>query len=155
MSAILVKHSPIHGTGVFAARDIAEGEEIIHYEGRIVTHDEADDGVEDNGHTFLFTLNDMYVIDGGVDGNDARYINHSCEPNCEPWLVEDADGDPAKDRVVIQALRPIKAGEELSYQYGITTEEPLDAEERAMWVCRCGSPKCSGTMLDPAEPVPA
>ncbi len=148
MSAILVRHSPIHGTGVFASRDIPEGEEIIYYEGRLITHDEADEGSEDDGHTFLFTLNDLLVIDGGAEGNEARWINHSCEPNCEPWLVEDEDGDPTRDRVVIQASRLIRAGEELSYDYGITTDDPLDTEERALWTCRCGSPRCKGTLLD-------
>lgn len=147
MSPIIVRRSPIHGTGVFAARDIAAEEEIIYYEGRIVTHDEADEGAEDDGHTFLFTLNDMFVIDGGVDGNDARFINHSCEPNCEPWLVEGEDGDPALDRVVIQAMRPIGAGEELSYDYGITMDAPATAEDRALWVCRCGVAKCKGSLL--------
>jgi len=147
MSAFVVRHSPIHGTGVFASRDISEGEEILYYEGRLVTHDEADEGAEDDGHTFLFTLNDLWVIDGGAGGNEARWINHSCDPNCEPWLVEDEDGDPARDRVVIQAARAIRAGEELSYDYGITMDDPDSEEERALWACRCGSARCTGSLL--------
>lgn len=148
MSAFVVRNSPIHGTGVFAARDIAAEEEIVYYEGRLVTHAQADDEYVDNGHTFLFTLNDTYVIDAGIDGNEARWINHSCEPNCEPVLEESEEGDPARDRVIIQAMRAIRAGEELTYDYGITTDEPITAEVRALWACRCGSPRCRGVLLE-------
>ncbi len=146
-----LRHSPIHGTGVFAARDIAAEEEIIYYDGRVVTHAQADAGyVDKNGHTFLFTLNEHYVIDGGTDGNDARWINHSCAPNCEPLLDESDDREPAHDRVVIQALRPIKAGEELTYDYGIVTNEPITDELRARWACHCGAPDCRGVLLGQA-----
>lgn len=152
MSAIVVRHSPIHGTGVFAARDIRAEEEIIYYEGRVVTHAQADAEYVDNGHTFLFTLNDQYVIDGGVGGNDARWINHSCAPNCEPLLDESADGEPANDRVVIQATRPIRAGEELTYDYGLVTDEPFTDALRALWACRCGAPGCRGVLLAQETP---
>lgn len=152
MPPVIVRQSPIHGTGVFAARDIAAEEEILRYEGRVMTHAEAD-GVEggdwDTGHTFLFTLNDQYVIEGGIDGNEARWINHSCAPNCEAVVIESADGDPRHDRVVIQATRPIRAGEELTYDYHIETDEPLTDEVRALWRCRCGTPGCRGLILHP------
>ena len=131
---------------MFAARDIRRGEEIVEYKGARRTHADVDANEEDDGHTFLFTLNDKYVIDAGRGGNAARFINHSCEPNCEPWLVEGRRG-PASDRVVIQARRRIRAGEELSYDYGITTEGPVTAAERRMWKCRCGASTCRGTML--------
>lgn len=146
MSRILVQRSAIHGTGVYAACNFAAGEEIIYYTGRRITHAEADADFKETGHTFLFNLNDKWVIDGSVDGNDARWINHSCEPNCEPVQVESDDG-PDHDRMVIQALRDIKTGEELTYDYGLTTPEPVTDQERALWVCRCGAPVCNGLML--------
>lgn len=151
-SAVLVRHSPIHGTGVFAARDIPFEEEVVYYEGKLISHDEADADEEDDGHTFLFTLNERWVIEGAVDGNEARWINHSCDPNCEALLVEDDDGDKAKDRIVIQALRNIRAGEELTYDYNIFTEEPFTDELKQLWRCRCGSPSCRGVILRPGTP---
>jgi SET domain-containing protein len=154
MSAFVVRHSPIHGTGVFAARDIPAHEEIIEYAGRRITQAQADaEYPNDDGHTFLYVLNDHWLIDAGVDGNDARWINHGCDPNCEVWLVESDDGDPAKDRLVIESLRAIKAGEELTYDYGVVTDGPVTDEDRALWRCRCGSPKCKGTMLEEASEV--
>jgi len=133
---------------VFAARDIAAGEEIIEYAGRRITQAQADaEYPDDDGHTFLYVLNEHWLIDAGVDGNDARWINHSCDPNCEVWQIESDDGDPAKDRLVIESMRPIRAGEELTYDYGVTNDEPLTDAERELWRCRCGSPKCKGTML--------
>ena len=150
--AFVVRHSPIHGTGVFAARDIAANEEIIEYAGRRITQAQADaEYPEENGHTFLYVLNEHYLIDGGIDGNDARWINHGCDPNCEVWHIEGDGDDPAKDRLVIESMRPIKAGEELTYDYGVTNDEPLTEAEREMWRCRCGSPSCRGTMLGPPE----
>lgn len=149
MSAIEVRHSGIHGTGVFAARPIAAEEEVIEYAGRRITQAQADALYpEDDGHTFLYVLNEQWLIDGGVDGNEARWINHSCDPNCEVWHVESEDGNPANDRLVIQAVRPIQPGEELTYEYGITGEEPITDEDRRRWACRCGSPRCRGVMLD-------
>jgi SET domain-containing protein len=156
MQAFVVRHSPIHGTGVFAARDIAANEEIIEYAGRRITQAQADaEYPEDNGHTFLYLLNDHWLIDAGVDGNDSRWINHSCDPNCEVWLIEDEGGDPAKDRLVIESMRAIRAGEELTYDYGVVNDEPLTEAEKALWTCRCGSPKCRGTMLEPASEAAA
>ena len=157
---IEVRHSPIHGTGVFAAEDIGPGEEIIYYGGKVVTHEESVAlGDVDDGHTFLFTLNEQYVIEGGIDGNEARWINHSCEPNCEALIVESEDGDPSKDRVVIEALQPIAAGEELTYDYGIVADEPRTPELERLWACRCGAPGCRGVILaweeEPAASLPA
>ena len=149
MSAFVVRKSRIHGTGVFAARDIPAEEEIVEYAGRLMTPAEADAAYpDDDGHTFLYVLNDHYLIDAGVGGNDSRWINHSCDPNCEVGWIESDDGDPAKDRLVIASMRAIRAGEELTYDYGVSTDEPITDEERALWRCRCGSPICRGTMLD-------
>ena len=149
---IIRRQSPIHGSGVFALRDIPKGSRIVEYRGRRLTHAEADrrfgDDV-DTGHTFLFTLNDKYLVDGGDCGNVARWINHSCSPNCQAWIVEHASGDPKRDRVVIESRRAIRAGEELTYDYGITLEERQTAKLKRLWACRCGSRRCTGTLLKP------
>jgi SET domain-containing protein len=160
-SNIATRRSRIHGNGVFATVPIAKGARIIQYRGKLRSHGEVDrvysDEVE-TGHTFLFTLNDTYVIDANVQGNAARWINHSCAPNCEAVHDEDDDGDPARDAVYIEAMRAIKPGEELTYNYGITLGEPHTDRLKALWACRCGSPKCTGTMLQPKrkpKPKPA
>lgn len=106
----------------------------------------------ETGHTFLFTLNDRWIIDGNVDGNDARWFNHSCVPNCIPYLHEHRS-DHSKDRVVIETLRDVKAGEELSYDYGICFDVRHTVRLKKIWACRCGSPTCSGTMLKPKSHV--
>ncbi|MDB5987384.1 MAG: protein-lysine N-methyltransferase [Nevskia sp.] len=149
--SILVRRSPIHGNGVFAAKDLPAEKYLIRYRGRLLTHAEADERYSENaetGHTFLFILNDDYVIDGSEHGNAARWINHSCVPNCQPVLVEDG-GDPKLDRVMIETLRPITLGEELTYDYGITLEHRHTQRLKKLWQCRCGEPNCSGTLLKP------
>jgi len=149
---ILLRRSPIHGNGVFAARDLPKGARVIEYRGALRPHDEIDrcyGGDADSGHTFLFTLNDDWVIDANVRGNIARWINHSCEPNCEAVLYENGNGDSRKDRVFVETTRAIKAGEELTYDYNIRLEEAHTARMKKIWACRCGSPNCVGTMLKP------
>lgn len=149
---IVARRSAIHGNGVFAAAPISKGERVIEYKGRRRTHrqvDEGDTGDVDSGHTFLFTLNDEYVIDANFEGNSARWINHSCSPNCEAVLEEHDGKDRRKDRVFIEAIRAIKPGEELTYDYGITLDEPHTARLKKIWACRCGSRNCTGTMLKP------
>src|SRR3546814_18834367 len=79
-------------------------------------------------HTFLFTLNDDYDIDANAEGNIARWINHSCKPNCEAVIEENPKGKGHKDKVFIEAIRAIKPGEELTYNYGITLDEPHTAK---------------------------
>ena len=151
---IATRRSNIHGNGMFAVAPIKKGERLIEYKGRRRTHDEVDagdTGDADSGHTFLFTLNDEYVIDANFEGNSARWINHSCEPNCEAVLEEDDGDDRRKDKVFIEAIRNIKPGEELSYNYGIRLEEKHTKELKKIWECRCGSPKCTGTMLQPKK----
>ena len=144
--------SPIHGNGVFAVSAIARGEPIVQYKGKLLTPTEADelygDGGE-TGHTFLFTLNDDYVIDANQRGNSARWINHSCTPNCRAVVEESASGDPRRDQVMIEAIRAIKPGEELTYDYGIVLDAPHTARLKKLWACHCGSPTCTGTLLKP------
>lgn len=145
---ILVRNSNVHGRGVFATRRIEKGERIIEYLGERVSHDEADrryESKEDNdSHTFLFIVDSKTVIDAGTDGNDARFFNHSCDPNCES-VVE-------KRRVFIEALRAIEPGEEMTYDYQIYRDhdDPENIDE--VFACRCGFANCRGTMLWPPEP---
>ena len=149
---IEARRSAIHGNGVFAVAPIAKGERIIRYLGKLTSHDEVDErygGQDEDGHTFLFTLNDDWVIDANVRGNVARWINHSCKPNCESSIEEDPKGRPERDRIYIEALRDIKAGEELTYNYGIVLDVPHTAVRKRLWACRCGAAGCTGTMLQP------
>jgi len=145
---ILVRDSNVHGRGVFATRRIEKGERIIEYLGERVSHDEADrryeSKEENDSHTFLFIVDSKTVIDAGTDGNDARYFNHSCDPNCES-VVE-------KRRVFIEALRAIEPGEEMTYDYQIYRDhdDPENIDE--VFACRCGFANCRGTMLWPPEP---
>ena len=147
-----LRRSRIQGTGAFARVDIPKGTEVVEYRGRRMTHAQIDrfyTRVPDNGHTFLFTLNDRYVIDANFDGNIARWINHSCRPNCEAVIEENADGDLRRDRVLIETIRPLRAGEELTYDYGIDVGERITPALKKLWVCRCGARGCIGTMLKP------
>jgi SET domain-containing protein len=151
---IATRKSAIHGNGVFAAQPIAKGERLIEYKGRRRTHEEVDagdSGDSESVHTFLFTVNDDWVIDANVEGNDARWINHSCNPNCEA-VLDDNEKDPKKSRVFIESMRAIKPGEELTYNYGITLDEAHTARMKKVWECRCGAKNCTGTMLQPKTP---
>ena len=149
---IQARKSTIHGNGVFALEALAKGERVIEYKGLRRTHAEvdADDaGDVESGHTFLFTLNDDYVIDANYKGNDARWINHSCAPNCEAVIAEAEGEDRTADKVFIEAIRDIKPGEELTYNYGITLAERHTPRLKKIWECRCGAKNCTGTMLQP------
>lgn len=149
---IKARKSAIHGNGVFAVVPLKKGERVIQYKGRLRTHaevDAGDTGDAESGHTFLFTLNDEYVLDANFEGNDARWMNHSCSPNCEAVIEEDEDGDRRKDKVFIETIRAIKPGEELVYNYGITLAERHTPRLKKIWECRCGSRNCTGTMLQP------
>jgi SET domain-containing protein len=147
--------SPIHGYGVFALRSIAKGERVMEYRGERISDAQALKRYGDNsptGHTFLFSLNDDYLIDGNVGGNVSRWINHSCEPNCEAVIYVDVDGDTRRDRVMIEALRDIRAGEELTYDYAIELDAESAREFERAWRCRCGTHRCRGSLL--AKPPP-
>ena len=142
------RNSKIHGRGVYAIAPIKKGTRVIEYLGDRISHAEADRRYEkkgdDDGHTFLFIASSRTVIDAGVRGNDARFINHSCNPNCET-VIEGS-------RVFIDAIRNIKPGEELGYDYQLTWESTDDPAELALYSCRCGAKRCRGTMLD-REPL--
>jgi SET domain-containing protein len=145
---IEVRDSGVHGRGVFSTRAIKKGERIIEYLGERVSHKEADRRYElkdeNDSHTFLFIVDSKTVIDAGVNGNDARFFNQSCDPNCESTVE--------KRRVFIDAMRDIASGEELTYDYQIYRDwdDPENIDQ--VFACRCGSPRCRGTMLWPPEP---
>ncbi|HET7201842.1 MAG TPA: SET domain-containing protein-lysine N-methyltransferase [Steroidobacteraceae bacterium] len=140
---VVVRNSRIHGRGVYAARRIRKGTRIIEYVGERISHEVADaryDAKPDDGHTFLFVVDDEVCIDAGIGGNAARFINHKCDANCET-VIENR-------RVFIEALRTIQPGEELGYDYQLTWESTDDPEELELYRCLCGAPTCRGTMLD-------
>jgi SET domain-containing protein len=148
--SFVVRNSKIAGKGAFATRPIRKGERIIEYLGERVTHAVADERYDDMKgkfhHTFLFAVNRSTVIDASVDGNDARFINHSCAPNCES-MVEGT-------RVFIDAKRAIRAGEELAYDYAYTRDgSETEEEEFGRYGCRCGARTCRGTILAPLSPA--
>ncbi len=142
-----VRRSKVHGLGVFALRRIRKGTRIVEYLGDRVSHREADRRYEqkttDDNHTFLFIVDRGIVIDAGVNGNDARFINHGCDPNCES-VTEDR-------RVFVEALRTIQPGEELKYDYSIgrAKDDPPDVD--VVFACHCSAEQCRGTMLWPAK----
>lgn len=132
-----VRQSGVHGRGVYAGQFISKGTRIIEYTGERVSWESAPD---DNGpHTFNFGLDNGDVINPEVGGNDARWINHSCDPNCEA-IEED-------DRIFIYAKRNIQAGEELLYDYAMEIDEPVTEASKKKFACHCGAANCRGTML--------
>ena len=140
-----LRTSDIQGTGAFATRTIKKGTRIIEYLGQRISWRTADKRYDDEKmnrhHTFLFTIDDKVVIDAAVDGNDARFINHSCDPNCE--AITD------RKRIFIDAKKTIPAGTELVYDYQYERSDDHTAEDEKFYRCRCGSPKCRGTILAP------
>jgi SET domain-containing protein len=140
---IEVRASGVHGHGVYAAKKISRGARIIEYTGERVSWENALADPE-NPHTFLFGLeNGKDVIDGEINGNEARWINHSCVPNCE--------ARERKGRVFIYAIRNLKPGQELFYDYALEVDEPRTEALEKEYACHCGSPQCRGTMLGPLE----
>jgi hypothetical protein len=140
-----LRRSAIQGRGAFATRRIRPGARIIEYVGEHISRDEGDRRYDDEHmgrhHTFLFALDDGSVIDAAVGGNDARFINHSCDPNCQ--AIEE-DG-----RIFIEALRNIQPGAELTYDYAYERTGDHTDEDEALYVCRCGAKNCRGTILAP------
>src|SRR6188508_3614815 len=139
-----VRNSDVHGRGVFAVAPIAKGTRIFEYLGERVSHAAADKRYEDHdendNHTFLFIVDRNTVIDAAVNGSDARFINHHCDGNCTS-VIENR-------RVFIDAVRAIQPGEELGYDYEIGRDKDDPPNVDAIYACRCGSPKCRGSMLE-------
>jgi SET domain-containing protein len=135
---IEVRESRVHGRGVYATKPIPKGTRIIEYTGQRVPWEDGPDD-ENNPHTFLFGLESGEVINPEIGGNDARWINHCCDPNCEA-IEED-------DRIFIYAMRHIEAGQELFYDYAMEIDEPITEESKKEFACQCGNSNCRGTML--------
>lgn len=142
---IQTRRSGVHGKGVFAVQDIAEGETIIEYVGEIISWPDAQarhpHNPDDSNHTFYFHVDETRVIDALYGGNSSRWINHCCAPNCE--------ADEQGGRVFIKALRNIAAGEELNYDYGLIIDERYTPKLKAEYPCWCGVQTCRGTLLAP------
>jgi SET domain-containing protein len=138
-----MRSSRIHGKGVFARVPIPAGVRLIEYRGKRITNAEADATYPEDPdvpyHTFLFAIDGDVVIDAGRGGNMARWINHSCDPNCDA-VVEDG-------RVWIQSTRDIAPGEELTYDYRFMLDERHTPALKKRYACICGSPNCRGTIL--------
>lgn len=141
---IRVQASPIHGTGVFAKRPIPKGTRVIAYAGRRLPKADllaaADRG--ERPLTYVLNLDADTAIDGAEEGNDARYINHSCQPNCEVYIF---DGVP-----YIYAMQDIPAEAELGFDYQLQSaraQRISAALSRALFPCRCGAPQCRGTLV--------
>ncbi len=141
---IEVKESGIHNRGVFATRNIKKGEFIIEYTGEKISKEEGDRRVDatnkahrenpQHAFTYIFELDENWDLDGDTPENTAKYINHSCNPNCT-FSITDA-------RIMISAARDIAAGEELSYNYGFDLDEEYEE-----YICRCGASNCVGYMI--------
>lgn len=138
-----VRPSPIHGLGAFATRDIPAGTRLIEYTGERLTEAEADarypDVPGERHHTYLFAIDDDLVIDAAVGGNEARVINHSCDPNCDA-VVED-------DRIWIETVRDVAPGEELAYDYAYVLPVRHTPAAKRRYPCSCGAATCRGTIL--------
>lgn len=140
---VRVARSRIHGSGVFAKRAIPKGTRVIEYTGERVPVERLliDAGDDSSAHVYSFRLSPSMVIDGSRGGNEARFINHHCDPNCETYTFG--------DRVYVYAMREIVRGEELTFDYQL---RPVISGRRskardAAFRCLCGSPSCRGTML--------
>ena len=152
----MVRRSPTHGRGLFAARRIRAGARIVEYTGERLDEREVDaryrGRAAEDPHTLLFQIGRRSYIDASVGGNAARFINHSCRPNCE--------ARQEGDRVFIFSLHNIQPGVELSYDYALVIEPGHSAARARKFACRCRAPRCRGTMLagrgtsDKRRPVP-
>lgn len=142
---IQVRKSGVHGKGVFSVAPLKKGEVVIEYKGEVISWKEAlrrhPHDPKDPDHTFYFHIDEHNVIDAKYGGNAARWINHACTPNCE---ADEVDG-----RIFIKALRAIKPGTELFYDYGLIIDEPYTRKLKKQFECRCGTKDCRGTMLAP------
>ena len=140
-----VKKSKMHGSGLFATENIAKGVKIIEYVGEKVSKAEGDKRSEkrikkylkskETGSVYIFELNKKFDIDGSPLYNKARYINHSCDPNCEVEII--------KNEIWICSIKKIRKGDELTYDYGYE----FDKDDFRDHVCKCGSKNCIGFII--------
>lgn len=139
-----LRQSGIHGLGAFAIRDIPKGTRIIEYAGERINNAEADRRYDEDGkgdhHTFLFILSTRTCVDAAFNGNEARFINHSCEPNCETGIWN--------SRIWISSVKRIPAGTELTYDYMYDDDPEYTEADLRYYKCECGAPNCRKTMVD-------
>lgn len=140
----LVRTSPVHGNGVFAKKTIPKGTRIFEYAGlRVLKTDLLNDLAKGlTSMTYVMNLNKTLAIDGERNGNDSRFINHSCNPNCEVLYFNETP--------YIYAMQEIQKGQELNFDYklGFDTELDLSSDQKKEWFpCNCGSENCRGTMV--------
>lgn len=138
-----VRGSAIQGRGAFATQPIPAGTRIIEYAGERLTPAQAEARYPDvagvRHHTFLFAIDDDVVVDAAVNGNEARFLNHSCAPNCDA-VIDDG-------RIWIDAIHDIEVGEELVYDYAYILEERHTPAAKKRFPCHCGAVTCRGTIL--------
>jgi len=137
-----IRKSKVHGNGGFAAKDIPKDTRVIEYVGRKMTKTESDkqqDKEQKDAWVGVFELNKTTDIDGSVEWNHAKNLNHSCDPNCETDII--------RGHIYIIALRKIKKGEELTYDYNFDFEDDEDEE----YECRCGAKNCRGIIIGEDE----
>ena len=131
---VAIAESSIHGIGLFAVCDIPKGDVIIEYEGEHISVREACRREERNrlvGKTYILAYNEKFSIDGAIGGNESRYANHSCDPNCH--------GLRRAGRAWYIASKKIRCGEEITVDYSFDADDELVS-------CHCGSPACRGTI---------
>ena len=140
---LAIRPSRIQGRGAFATGVIPACTRLIEYTGERLTPAESDarypDVAGERHHTFLFAIDDEVVIDAAVDGNDARFINHSCDPNCDA-VIEDG-------RIWIETIRRVRPGEEVAYDYAYALKERHTPSAKRRFPCNCGARNCRGTLL--------
>ena len=143
-----IRQSPIQGLGAFATRRIPAGTRLIEYSGERLTPAQADARYPDvdgeRHHTFLFAIDDDIVIDAAVGGNEARFINHSCDPNCDAVIDS--------GRIWIETIRDVEPGEELAYDYAYVLEERHTPAAKRRYPCTCGARNCRRTILARTRP---
>jgi SET domain-containing protein len=137
------RRSGIQGLGGFATRHIPAGVRLIEYTGERLTAAEAEarypDTEGERHHTYLFAIDDGVVVDAAVGGNEARFLNHSCAPNCDAVIDE--------GRIWIETIQDIEPGEELVYDYAYTLAERHTPAAKRRYPCSCGAITCRGTIL--------
>jgi uncharacterized protein len=139
-----LRRSAIHGLGGFARKDIPKGTRIVEYTGEVISNAESDrrydDDAMENHHTFLFILNKRQCVDAAFNGNEARFINHSCDPNAEAFIP--------RGRIWIEAIKDIPKGAEIVYDYAFEDDKKYTLDDYRRYGCKCGAKNCRGTIVD-------